>query len=190
MLRKGENDKDSLTPNSFVSSQPTQSKEILWSKKEVGAGDNLKKEKRRCEKGGSVQKRGKGDIAKHLHICPPLACLLLKLQIGKPVKQFNHTAAPAKSRTGGKSRMCFSLWLLLSAQICIHSNNISLNYFVEINYSGSPCLPSLSFPGAASRPPAGGQDMNRCCNSPKISPAATDGSSDGMHSSSSRSSSR
>ena len=184
MLRKGENDKDSLTPNSFVSSQPTQSNEILWSQKEVGAGDNLKKEKRRCEKGGSVQKRGKGDIAKHLHICPPFACFLLKLQIGKPVKQFNHTAAPAKSQTGGKSRLCFSLWLLLSAQICIHSNNISLNNFVEIN----PCLPSLSFPGAASSPPAGGQDMNRCCNSPKISPAATDGSSsDGMHS---RSSSR
>ena len=102
MLRKGENDKDSLTPNSFVSSQPTQSNEILWSQKEVGAGDNLKKEKRRCEKGGSVQKRGKGDIAKHLHICPPLlACLLLKVQIGKPVKQFNHTAAtPAKSGPG------------------------------------------------------------------------------------------
>ena len=116
------------------------------------------------------EKGKRGHSKTSAHLSPPY--LLLKVQIGKPVKQFNHTAAPAKSGRGGKSRLCLSLWLKLSLQICIHSNNISLNYFVEINDSGSPCLPSLSFPGAARSPPAGGQDMNRCCNSPKISPAA------------------
>ena len=64
----------------------------------VGLGDKSKKEKGRCGKGGSRPEKGKR-LTKHLHICPPsLPCLLLKLQIGKPVKQFNHdtAATPAK----------------------------------------------------------------------------------------------
>ena len=47
---------------------------------------------------GGAKKRENCDKAKYLHICPPSPlCLLLKLQIGKPVKQFNHGDTPAKN---------------------------------------------------------------------------------------------
>ena len=115
-------------------------------------------------------KREKVYIAKHLHICllfPP--CLLVKLQIGKPVKQFNHVhtaAAPAKSGTGGKEQIVFEFMVVRYFRLKFASiqTTFSLNYFVEINCSGcmsiaQPIFSSVSFrdPGSAAPPLLAGE---------------------------------
>ena len=70
---------------------------------------------------GGAKKRENCDKAKYLHICPPLPllCLLLKLQIGKPVKQFNHgdTHLPKMSQINERKEGKKILMIYFSARI-------------------------------------------------------------------------
>ena len=63
---------------------------------------------------GGAKKRENCDKAKYLHIC-----LLLKLQIGKPVKQFNHgdTHLPKMSQINERKEGKKILMIYFSARI-------------------------------------------------------------------------